>query len=71
MSRYCKVCGNVIPERRVKLGYTDTCVNHSSTFKYVGFVASDSKVEYDISIVRDRETAEHMQKLAEMRGCVS
>jgi len=68
MKHYCKVCQGIIPERRVKLGYTDTCVNHSSTFKYVGFVASSTKVDYEISIARDRDTAEHMQKLMETRG---
>lgn len=68
MKKYCKVCQNPIPEKRVQLGYLDTCVNHSSTFKYVGFVASTSKVDYDISIVRDKETADHMQKLMETRG---
>ena len=68
MSKYCKVCSRLIPERRVQLGYPDTCVDHSSTFRYVGFVASDSKVDYDISIVRDNETAEHMQRLFQSRG---
>lgn len=66
--KYCKVCQKPIPEKRVKLGFIDTCVDHSQTFKYVGFVASSSKVDYEISIVRDKETAEHMQKLTEMRG---
>lgn len=68
MSKFCKVCGDQIPERRVQLGYPDTCVNHSQVFKYVGFVSAASKVDYQISIVKDRETAEHMQKLVEMRG---
>jgi hypothetical protein len=68
MSRYCKICQTSIPEGRVKLGYTDTCVEHSNTFKYVGFIAGANKVDYEVSIVRDSETAEHMQKLFEMRG---
>lgn len=66
--KYCKVCQSVIPEGRVKLGYTDTCVEHSNTFRYVGFIAGANKVDYEVSIVRDSETAEHMQKLFEMRG---
>ena len=57
-----------IPAKRVALGYTETCVEHSNAFKYVGFVAGANKVDYEISIVRDLETAEHMQKLTEMRG---
>lgn len=66
--KYCRVCQSVIPEGRVKLGYTETCVEHSNTFKYVGFIAGANKVDYEVSIVRDSETAEHMQKLFEMRG---
>ena len=69
MKHYCKVCQEVIPAKRVELGYTDTCVTHSNTFKYVGFIASKGKVDYEVSIVRDEETAKHMQKLMEMRGC--
>ncbi len=66
--KYCKVCSKVIPEKRVQLGYSDTCVDHSNVFKYVGFVSGTNKVDYEISIVRDRETANHMQHLSEMRG---
>lgn len=66
--KYCKVCDKAIPERRVKLGYTDTCVEHSQAFKYVGFVGGAGKVDYEISVVRDQETAEHMQRLLETRG---
>ena len=66
--RYCKVCQKEIPAKRVELGYKDTCVEHSNVFKYVGFIAGANKVDYEISIVRDPETAEHMQKLTEMRG---
>jgi hypothetical protein len=66
--KYCKVCDKLIPERRVKLGYTDTCVDHSQAFKYVGFIAGAGKVDYEISVVRDQETAEHMQRLLETRG---
>ncbi len=66
--KYCKVCDKAIPEGRVKLGYTDTCVDHSKAFKYVGFVAGRGKVDYEINVVRDQETAEHMQRLLETRG---
>jgi hypothetical protein len=68
MKKYCKVCQELIPEARVKLGYSETCLNHSNTFKYVGFVSGTNKVDYEISIVRDLETAVHMQRLAETRG---
>jgi len=66
--KHCKTCDKPIPEARIKLGYTDSCVEHSSTFKYVGFVAGANKVDYEISIVRDPETAQHMQRLLETRG---
>jgi hypothetical protein len=66
--KYCKVCNNPIPEGRVKLGYTDTCVEHSNAFKYVGFVAGNGKVDYEINVVRNEETAKHMQRLLETRG---
>ena len=68
MKKYCKVCQELIPEARVKLGYSETCVEHSNAFKYVGFVSGTNKVDYEISIVRDPETAMHMQKLTESRG---
>jgi hypothetical protein len=66
--KYCKVCSKEIPERRVKLGYKDTCVEHSNAFRYVGLVAASGKCDYEISIIRDKETADHMQRLAETRG---
>jgi hypothetical protein len=67
MKYYCQVCDKLIPEGRVKLGYTTRCVEHSSTFKYVGFVASLGKTDYDISIVKDRDTATHMEDLRTRR----
>lgn len=71
MSKFCKVCDKQIPQKRVELGYRDYCVEHSTAFKYVGFVASSGKVDYEISVVRDRETAEHMQRLMESRGAAT
>ena len=66
--KYCKVCQKEIPAKRVALGYKDTCVEHSNAFKYVGLVAASGKCDYEISIIRDKETAEHMQRLVETRG---
>lgn len=66
--KFCKVCNKEIPAKRVELGYKDTCVEHSNAFKYVGVVAASGKCDYEISIIRDKETAEHMQKLMETRG---
>jgi hypothetical protein len=70
MKKYCKVCDKQIPDGRVKLGYQSTCTEHSNTFKYVGFVAGANKVDYEISIVKDKETAQHMQRLLETRGAI-
>ena len=66
--KFCKVCNKEIPAKRVALGYKDTCVEHSNAFKYVGVVAASSKCDYEISIIKDKETAEHMQRLMETRG---
>jgi len=66
--KYCKVCNNEIPQKRVELGYRDTCVEHSNVFKYVAFVAAEGKTDYAVSIIRDEQTAEHMEQLLMTRG---
>ena len=68
MGKYCKVCQEVIPAKRVALGYRDTCVEHSNAFRYVGFVAAEGKTDYQVSIVKDLETAKHMELLMTTRG---
>jgi hypothetical protein len=66
--KYCKVCNKEIPQKRVELGFKETCVEHSNVFKYVAFVAAEGKTDYAISIIRDEETAEHMEQLLMTRG---
>ena len=66
--KYCKVCNKEIPQKRVELGYRDTCVEHSNVFKYVAFIAAEGKTDYAVSIIRDEETAEHMEQLLMTRG---
>lgn len=66
--KYCKVCNNEIPQKRVELGYRDTCVEHSNVFKYVAFVAAEGKTDYALSIIKDEQTAEHMEQLLMTRG---
>lgn len=66
--KYCKVCNTEIPQKRVELGYRDTCVEHSNVFKYVAFVAAEGKTDYAVSIIRDKDTAEHMEQLLMTRG---
>lgn len=68
MTHYCKVCRQPIPQRRVELGYKDSCVNHSTTSKFSGHVVADHKSTTWLNIVRDEQTAKHLHKLSESRG---
>ena len=68
MSKYCKVCDEQIPEKRVALGYADTCVNHSDVYRYTSVVSANGKTDYQLSIIRDAETAKHMEQLMLTRG---
>lgn len=61
---YCKVCQSEIPQKRVELGYGDTCVNHSSAQRYTGIIASSGKSDYEIAIVKDPEQARHLVELS-------
>jgi hypothetical protein len=63
--KYCRVCGTEIPIGRVKLGYSTSCVNHSSAERYTAFIAADQKTDYETHIVRDPEVAKKMAKLSE------
>lgn len=64
MIKFCKVCGNKIPEGRVKLGYKDTCVKHSTVQRFTGVVSSSGKTDYEVSIIRDQEQAKHIVSLS-------
>ena len=66
--KYCKVCNKEIPQKRVELGFKETCVEHSNVFKYVAFVAAEGKTDYAVSIIKDQETALHMEQLLMTRG---
>ena len=68
MNKYCKVCDEQIPEKRVALGYTDTCVKHSDAYRYTSVVSASGKTDYQLSIIRDAETAKHMEQLILTRG---
>ncbi len=61
---YCKVCQSQIPQKRVELGYRDTCVNHSSAQRYTGVIASSGKSDYEIAIVNDPAAAKHIVELS-------
>lgn len=62
--KYCKVCQELIPEGRVKLGYHNTCVKHSKTERYTGVIAADGKTDYEIHIIKDPELAKHLTELS-------
>ena len=66
--RHCKVCQAVIPQKRVDLGYTTTCVNHSSTERYSGLVVADAKATTWIQVLKDPEVARHITALSSTRG---
>lgn len=61
---YCKVCQSEIPQKRVELGYKDTCVNHSSAQRYTGIIAASGKSDYEIAIIKDRDQAKHLIELS-------
>jgi hypothetical protein len=62
--KYCKICQSEIHERRVKMGYDETCVLHSSAQRYTGVVSSSGKSDYEVSIIRDPEQAKHIVELS-------
>lgn len=68
MSHFCKVCRTPIPQKRVELGYKDTCVNHSTTTRFTGHVVADHKSTTWLDVIRDPQTAKHISRLAETRG---
>lgn len=64
MTKYCKVCGAEIHPRRVALGYSTTCVNHSTASKYTGVVAAGSKNDFEVHVIKDPEIAKELVKMS-------
>lgn len=64
MKKYCKVCGTEIHPRRVALGYSTTCVNHSTASKYTGVVAAGSKNDFEVHVIKDPEVAKELVKMS-------
>ena len=62
--KYCKVCGTEIHPRRVALGYSTTCVNHSTASKYTGVVAAGSKNDFEVHVIKDPELAKELVKMS-------
>jgi hypothetical protein len=63
MKKYCKVCGTEIHPKRVALGYSTSCVKHSTAERYTGIVAAGSKNDFEVHIIKDPELG---KKLVEM-----
>lgn len=64
MKKYCKVCGTEIHPRRVALGYSTTCVNHSTASKYTGVVAAGSKNDFEVHVIKDPAIAKELVKMS-------
>jgi hypothetical protein len=55
MKKYCKVCGTEIHPKRVELGYSTSCVKHSTAERYTGIVAAGSKNDFEVHVIKDPE----------------
>lgn len=64
--KFCRVCKEEIHPKRVALGYTNTCVKHSTAERYVGFVTETASETYEVAVVRNSETAKEMDRLSKM-----
>jgi len=53
------------------MGYTKTCVQHSTAERYTGIVIADAKATNSLQIVRDAEVGKHLVRLEKTRGRVS
>jgi hypothetical protein len=62
--KYCVVCQKLIPEGRIKLGYSTTCVNHSTAERYTGIVAAGSKNDFEVHVIKDSKVAKELVKMS-------
>ena len=63
--KYCKVCSAGIHPKRVALGYSTTCVNHSTAERFTGHLVVDGKTDYSIQIIKDPEVGRKLKQLAQ------
>ena len=62
---YCRVCKKEIHRLRAKMGYTTTCVEHSTAEKYTGIISSvGNSDDYEMQIIKDPEVARKMVELS-------
>ena len=64
----CKVCQEEIHPLRVKMGYTTSCVNHSTSTKYTGIVVADHKTGDAIQVIKDPEIGRQLVSLSNVYG---
>jgi len=64
MKKYCRVCQELIPEARVKLGYLTTCVKHSTASRYTGIIAAGSKSDFEVHVIKDPELGRKLVELS-------
>lgn len=66
--KYCKVCGEVIPEGRVKaLPNATTCVEHSEAKKKLGFSVITGKTTYSELDIVDEKQYKNLKSLDRKR----
>jgi len=67
--KYCKICGELIPEGRLKaLPNTSTCVICSNSEKKVGFRVITGKNTYTELDIVDQETYQKLTNQQERKG---
>jgi len=60
MKKYCKVCGTEIHPKRVALGYSTSCIKHSTAERYTGIVAAGSKNDFEVHVIKDPELGKRL-----------
>ena len=68
MQKRCKVCDEVIHPLRVKMGYSTSCVKHSTTEKFTAIVVADHKTADSIQIIKDPEIGKKLVELSNVYG---
>lgn len=63
-NKYCKVCGELIHPKRVELGFSTSCVKHSTASRYTGIVAAGSKSDFEVHIIKDMALAKELIELS-------
>lgn len=64
VKKLCKICDKEINPRRVALGYSTTCVNHSSAERYTGIIAASGKTDYELIVIKDPKIGKHLVELS-------